>query len=171
MEQVKILLAEDDANLGLLLKEYLVAKGYDTTLCEDGDKAYDEFLKNPYDLCIFDIMMPHRDGFTLAKDIRLINSEIPIIFLTAKSMKEDVLEGFKLGADDYMTKPFSMEELLVRIEAVLRRTSGVKNENTQEEFKLGRFLFDSKKQFLQDGDVTTKLTTKESELIKFWSVI
>ncbi|PCH70382.1 MAG: DNA-binding response regulator [Bacteroidales bacterium] len=166
MEQVKILLAEDDANLGLLLKEYLVAKGYNTTLCEDGDKAYDEFLKNPYDLCIFDIMMPHRDGFTLAKDIRLINSEIPIIFLTAKSMKEDVLEGFKLGADDYMTKPFSMEELLVRIEAVLRRTSGVKNENTQEEFKLGRFLFDSKKQFLQDGDVTVKLTTKESELLK-----
>ncbi len=166
MEQVKILLAEDDANLGLLLKEYLVAKGYDTTLCEDGDKAYDEFLKNPYDLCIFDIMMPHRDGFTLAKDIRLINSGIPIIFLTAKSMKEDVLEGFKLGADDYMTKPFSMEELLVRIEAVLRRTSGAKSENTQEEFKLGRFLFDSKKQFLQDGEVTTKLTTKESELLK-----
>ncbi|MFA9372136.1 MAG: response regulator transcription factor [Labilibaculum antarcticum] len=166
MEQVKILLAEDDANLGLLLKEYLIAKGYNTTLCEDGDKAYDEFLKNPYDLCIFDIMMPHRDGFTLSKDIRLINSEIPIIFLTAKSMKEDVLEGFKLGADDYMTKPFSMEELLVRIEAVLRRTSGVKSENTQEEFKLGRFLFDSKKQFLQDGDVTTKLTTKESELLK-----
>ncbi|BAX80578.1 response regulator transcription factor RprY [Labilibaculum antarcticum] len=166
MEQVKILLAEDDANLGLLLKEYLIAKGYNTTLCEDGDKAYDEFLKNPYDLCIFDIMMPHRDGFTLSKDIRLINSEIPIIFLTAKSMKEDVLEGFKLGADDYMTKPFSMEELLVRIEAVLRRTSGVKSENTQEEFKLGRFLFDSKKQFLKDGDVTTKLTTKESELLK-----
>lgn len=166
MEQVKILLAEDDANLGLLLKEYLVAKGYDTTLREDGDKAYDEFLKNPYDLCIFDIMMPHRDGFTLAKDIRLINSEIPIIFLTAKSMKEDVLEGFKLGADDYMTKPFSMEELLVRIEAVLRRTAGGKNENTQEEFKLGRFLFDSRKQFLQDGENTIKLTTKESELLK-----
>jgi DNA-binding response OmpR family regulator len=166
MEQVKILLAEDDANLGLLLKEYLIAKGYNTTLSEDGDKAYDEFLKNPYDLCIFDIMMPHRDGFTLSKDIRLINSEIPIIFLTAKSMKEDVLEGFKLGADDYMTKPFSMEELLVRIEAVLRRTSGVKSENTQEEFKLGCFLFDSKKQFLKNGDVTTKLTTKESELLK-----
>jgi DNA-binding response OmpR family regulator len=166
MEQVKILLAEDDANLGLLLKEYLVAKGYNTTLCEDGDKAYDEFLKNPYDLCIFDIMMPHRDGFTLAKDVRLINSEIPIVFLTAKSMKEDVLEGFKLGADDYMTKPFSMEELLVRIEAVLRRTTGVKSENTQEEFKLGRLLFDSKKQFLKDGDSTVKLTTKESELLK-----
>ncbi|RKD96098.1 response regulator transcription factor RprY [Marinifilum flexuosum] len=166
MEQVKILLAEDDANLGLLLKEYLIAKNYNTTLCEDGDKAYDEFLKNPYDLCIFDIMMPHRDGFTLAKDIRLINSEIPIIFLTAKSMKEDVLEGFKLGADDYMTKPFSMEELLVRIEAVLRRTSGVKPENNQEEFKLGRYTFDAKKQYLVDGDETIKLTTKESELLK-----
>ncbi|NOU61650.1 response regulator transcription factor [Marinifilum caeruleilacunae] len=166
MEQVKILLAEDDANLGLLLKEYLIAKNYNTTLCEDGDKAYDEFLKNPFDLCIFDIMMPHRDGFTLAKDIRLINSEIPIIFLTAKSMKEDVLEGFKLGADDYMTKPFSMEELLVRIEAVLRRTAGVKPENNQEEFKLGRYTFDAKKQYLVDGDNTIKLTTKESELLK-----
>lgn len=166
MEQVKILLAEDDANLGLLLKEYLIAKNYNTTLCEDGDKAYDEFLKNPYDLCIFDIMMPHRDGFTLAKDIRLINSEIPIIFLTAKSMKDDVLEGFKLGADDYMTKPFSMEELLVRIEAVLRRTSGVKPENSQEEFKLGRYTFDARKQHLFDGDNTIKLTTKESELLK-----
>lgn len=166
MEQVKILLAEDDANLGLLLKEYLIAKNYNTTLCEDGDKAYDEFLKNPYDLCIFDIMMPYRDGFTLAKDIRLINSEIPIIFLTAKSMKEDVLEGFKLGADDYMTKPFSMEELLVRIEAVLRRTAGVKSENNQEEFKLGRYTFDAKKQHLIDGDTTIKLTTKESELLK-----
>ena len=166
MEQVKILLAEDDANLGLLLKEYLVAKGYNTTLCEDGDKAYDEFLKNPYDICIFDVMMPHRDGFTLAKDIRLINSEIPIIFLTAKSMKEDVLEGFKLGADDYMTKPFSMEELIVRIEAVLRRMGGNKTENNQEEFRLGRLKFDSKKQLLIDGDKTIKLTTKESELLR-----
>jgi DNA-binding response OmpR family regulator len=166
MEQVKILLAEDDANLGLLLKEYLVAKSYATTLCEDGDKAYDEFLKNPYDICIFDIMMPHRDGFTLAKDIRLINSEIPIIFLTAKSMKEDVLEGFKLGADDYMTKPFSMEELIVRIEAVLRRTTGLKQENPQEEFKLGKYTFDSRKQHLIDGENSIKLTTKESELLK-----
>lgn len=166
MEQVKILLAEDDANLGLLLREYLIAKNYNTTLCEDGDKAYDEFLKHPYDICIFDIMMPHRDGFTLAKDIRLINSEMPIIFLTAKSMKEDVLEGFKIGADDYMTKPFSMEELLLRIEAVLRRTTGIKTEITQDEYKLGRFTFDSKKQFLQDGEKTIKLTTKESELLK-----
>ena len=164
-KEIKVLLAEDDVNLGLLLKEYLVAKGYNTTLCEDGDKAYDAFLKNPFDICIFDVMMPHRDGFTLAKDIRLINSEIPIIFLTAKSMKDDVLEGFKLGADDYMTKPFSMEELLVRMEAVLRRSGG-KQERQKEEFKLGRFLFDSKKQLLHDSDKTIKLTTKESELLK-----
>jgi len=164
--EVKILLAEDDANLGLLLKEYLVAKGYNTTLCEDGDKAYDEFLKTPYDICLFDVMMPFRDGFTLARDIRLINSQMPIIFLTAKSMKDDVLEGFKLGADDYMTKPFSMEELLLRIEAVLRRTKGLKAEQEKEVFELGKFTFDSKKQFLSDGEKTTKLTTKESELLK-----
>ncbi len=165
MGKIKILLAEDDANLGMLLKEYLIAKGYDTVLCEDGDRAYDEFTENSYNLCIFDVMMPNRDGFTLAKDIRLINSKIPIIFLSAKSMKEDVLEGFKLGADDYMTKPFSMEELLMRIEAILRRTSGGL-ESYQEDFKLGRLIFDSKKQQLVDGDNVIKLTTKESELLK-----
>jgi len=164
--EVKILLAEDDANLGLLLKEYLVVKGYNTTLCVDGDKAYDEFLKKPYDICLFDVMMPFRDGFTLARDVRLINSQMPIIFLTAKSMKEDVLEGFKIGADDYMTKPFSMEELLLRIEAVLRRTKGSPIEIEKEVFELGRFTFDSKKQYLNDGEKTVKLTTKESELLK-----
>ena len=99
-EKIKILLAEDDTNLGMLLKEYLRAKGFDTILCEDGDAAYEAFLNQPFDLCIFDVMMPKRDGFTLAKDVRQINSEIPIIFLTAKNMKEDVLEGFKIGADD-----------------------------------------------------------------------
>jgi DNA-binding response OmpR family regulator len=164
--EVKILLAEDDANLGLLLKEYLVVKGYNTTLCVDGDKAYDEFLKKPYDICLFDVMMPFRDGFTLARDVRLINSQMPIIFLTAKSMKEDVLEGFKIGADDYMTKPFSMEELLLRIEAVLRRTKGSPIEIEKEVFELGRFTFDSKKQYLNDGEKNVKLTTKESELLK-----
>lgn len=106
-EKIKILLAEDDTNLGMLLKEYLRAKGFETVLCEDGEVAYEAFLNQPFDICILDVMMPKKDGFTLAKEIRQINSEIPIIFLTAKNMKEDVLEGFKLGADDYMSKPFA----------------------------------------------------------------
>ncbi len=165
-ENIKILLAEDDKNLGLLLKEYLFAKGFETILCEDGDEAYAAFLKGTFDICIFDVMMPKKDGFTLAKDIRLVNADVPIVFLTAKSLKEDVLEGFKLGADDYMTKPFSMEELLVRIEAVLRRTASNKQEIQQDTFKLGTLTFDSKKQILIHEDKTIKLTTKESELLR-----
>jgi len=118
-KKVKLLLAEDDENLGLLLKEYLIAKGYETDLYPDGEAAYKGFTKHqPYSLCILDIMMPKKDGISLAKDIRLLNMDVPIIFLTAKNMKEDVLEGFKIGADDYITKPFSMEELIFRIEAV-----------------------------------------------------
>ena len=112
-EKIKILLAEDDTNLGMLLKEYLRAKGFDTVLCEDGEVAHEAFLNQPFDLCIFDVMMPKKDGFTLAKEVRQINSEIPIIFLTAKNMKEDVLEGFKLGADDYMSKPSILKGLLI----------------------------------------------------------
>lgn len=165
-EKIKILLAEDDTNLGMLLKEYLRAKGFETVLCEDGEVAYEAFLNQPFDICILDVMMPKKDGFTLAKEIRQINSEIPIIFLTAKNMKEDVLEGFKLGADDYMSKPFSMEELLLRIEAVLRRSTGLKPEDEQEIFKIGKLTFNSKKQTLFDGEEEQKLTTKESELLK-----
>lgn len=165
-QKIRILLAEDDANLGMLLKEYLRAKGFDTVLCEDGELAYQAFQTQMFDLCIFDVMMPKKDGFTLARDIRQENSEIPIIFLTAKNMKEDVLEGFKLGADDYMSKPFSMEELLLRIEAVLRRSSGLKPEDEQEVFKVGKLTFNAKKQTLFDGDIETKLTTKESELLR-----
>lgn len=164
-EKVKILLAEDDENLGMLLREYLMAKGFDTDLVPDGAVAHDEFNKNKYDLCIFDVMMPKKDGFTLAKEIRLVNAEIPIIFLTAKSLKEDILEGFKLGADDYLTKPFSMEELLFRIEAILRRTSGTKTKE-QLTYNLGKYTFDTQKQTLSDADKTVKLTTKESELLK-----
>ena len=163
-EKIKILLAEDDTNLGMLLKEYLRAKGFETVLCEDGEIAYERFLNEPFDICIFDVMMPKKDGFTLAKEIRQINSEIPIIFLTAKSMKEDVLEGFKLGADDYMSKPFSMEELLLRIEAILRRVKGKKMKDIPF-YKLGNFLFDTQKQTLAIGDKVTKLTTKECELL------
>jgi two-component system, OmpR family, response regulator len=167
MEQkVKLLLAEDDENLGLLLKEYLVAKGFDATLFPDGEAAFKGFMKDHFDICILDIMMPKKDGFTLARDIRMVNSEIPVIFLTAKNLKDDVIEGFKLGADDYITKPFSMEELIFRIEAILRRTSQDSQNLTQQIYKLGRYTFDTRKQTLTNGEDVVKLTTKESDLLK-----
>ena len=162
MEQkTKLLLAEDDENLGLLLKEYLVAKGYDADLYPDGDAAYKGFMREHYDICILDIMMPKKDGFTLAKDVRIVNPDIPIIFLTAKNLKEDVLEGFKLGGDDYITKPFSMEELIMRIEAILRRTAQDSGAGAQQVFTVGKFTFDTRKQILSEGDNAVKLTTKE----------
>lgn len=169
-KKTRILLAEDDENLGLLLKEYLIAKGFDTELYPDGEAAYQGFMKSQFNLCILDVMMPKKDGFSLARDIRMVNTDIPVIFLTAKNMKEDVLEGFKLGADDYLTKPFSMEELIFRIEAILRRTEGEGQEGNQEVFKLGKYTFDSQKQTLTDGKETQKLTTKESELLRLLCV-
>jgi len=167
MEQkTKLLLAEDDENLGLLLKEYLIAKGFEADLYPDGEAAYKGFMREHYDICILDIMMPKKDGFTLAKDIRVVNTEIPILFLTAKNLKEDVIEGFKLGADDYITKPFSMEELIFRIEAILRRTAQESQASTQQIFTLGKYSFDTRKQILSDGEESVKLTTKESDLLK-----
>ena len=160
----KILLAEDDSNLGVLLCEYLQAKDYSADLAHDGEEAYNMFINDKYDLCIFDVMMPKKDGFTLAKEVRMANVEVPIVFLTARNVKEDILQGFKIGADDYLTKPFSMEELIMRIEAILRRTSG--ESPVLDVYKLGRFRFDTQKQQLIDGDNIIKLTTKESELLK-----
>ena len=165
-EKIRILLAEDDENLGSLLREYLQAKSYDTHWLTDGEKACKSFQKNKYEICILDIMMPVKDGFTLAREIRIIDPEVPIIFLTAKSMKDDVLEGFSIGADDYITKPFSMEELLFRIEAILRRTHGKGTQNKQTVFEIGRYRFDANKQVLALDEETHKLTTKESELLK-----
>jgi len=164
-EKVKILLCEDDENLGMLLREYLQTKGYDADLQPDGEAGYKAFTKNKYDLCVFDVMMPKKDGFALAADIRNINSEVPIIFLTAKSMKEDILQGFKLGADDYLSKPFSMEELLSRIESILRRVKGKKVKDIVV-FTIGGFVFDAQKQVLTFDGETKKLTTKESELLR-----
>ena len=163
-EKLKIFFCEDDENLGMLLREYLQAKGYVTDLFSDGEAGYKGFTKGKYDLCVLDVMMPKKDGFTLAQEIRSINPDIPIIFLTAKTMKEDILEGFKIGADDYLTKPFSMEELLLRIEAILRRVKGKKMKDIPF-YKLGNFLFDTQKQTLAIGDKVTKLTTKECELL------
>ena len=163
-ETIKILLCEDDENLGMLLREQLQAKGYSTVLCPDGEQGFKEFTKNKYDIAVLDVMMPKKDGFTLAQDIRQANADLPIIFLTAKTLKEDILEGFKIGADDYITKPFSMEELVFRVEAILRRVRGKKTKESTL-YHIGKFVFDTQKQLLTIGDQQTKLTTKVNELL------
>jgi two-component system OmpR family response regulator len=165
MSNVKILLAEDDSNLGKLLKNYLTAKNYETSLFINGNFALDAISKESFDLCILDIMMPEMDGLTLAKEIRLTNEEMPIIFLTAKNQKEDIIEGFKSGADDYVTKPFSMEELLYRIEAILRRTIQPAINKQSELYNIGSYTFDPLNQLLTIKEEKIKLTTKESELL------
>ncbi len=159
-----ILLCEDEESLGMLVREYLQAKGYDAELFLDGESGYKAFMKGKYDMCLLDVMMPRMDGFALAREIRMINAEVPIIFLTAKNLKDDILEGFKLGADDYLTKPFSMDELVYRMEAILRRVKG-KNQRTATRYQLGQFTFDTQRQVLTIGDKQTKLTTKECELL------
>ena len=165
-EKVKVLLAEDDKNLGTILKSYLEAKGYPATLCVNGQDAFLEFNKNKYDFCIVDVMMPVKDGFTLAKEIRNIDKQVPILFLTAKSMQQDKLKGFEIGADDYLTKPFSMEELLARMEAILRRSSKEDDEPENDTYELGKMEFNFVRQTLSMGKEEVKLTSKEAALLK-----
>ena len=162
--KLHILLCEDEESLGMLVREYLQAKGYDAELFLDGEAGYKAFMKGKYDMCLLDVMMPKMDGFALAREIRLVNAEVPIIFLTAKNLKDDILEGFKLGADDYLTKPFSMDELVYRMEAILRRVRG-KNQRAVTTYQLGKFSFDTQRQVLTFGERQTKLTTKECELL------
>jgi len=169
MEEIKpkILLVEDETNLGTLLKDYLNVKGFETVLCTDGQQGFDTFAKQKFDLCILDIMLPVKDGFTLAKEIRQADKHIPIIFLTAKSLPDDKIEGFRSGADDYLTKPFNMEELLFRIKAILKRASTVPGVNDEEgNFIIGDYTFDATKQLLKHGSEERKLTSKESELLR-----
>ena len=166
MDNIKVLIVEDDPNLGQILSEYLNLKGLETTLCEDGEEGLHAYNRGAFDLCILDIMMPKKDGFTLAQDIRNKDKTIPIIFLTAKSMKEDTIKGLKIGADDYMTKPFSMEELLLRIQAVMRRTGNNNDQQQATELKVGKFIFDTNKQQLVENGEITKLTTKEAGLLR-----
>jgi DNA-binding response OmpR family regulator len=162
-----ILLAEDDPNLGLLLAEFLKKKGYEVAWAHDGDQALDLFVKGHFDLCVFDVMMPKKDGFSLAKDIRATHLDVPIIFLTAKSMEEDTLQGFKVGADDYLTKPFSMDVLVARMEAVLRRTHTDKSlPALADEIALGDFLYYPAKLRLVFQGKEQKFTPKENELMK-----
>jgi DNA-binding response OmpR family regulator len=162
----RIILAEDDSNLGTLLRNYLVAKNYDTTLFMSGRSALESFSPGMYDLCILDIMMPEMDGLALAKAIRNIEPSIPIVFLTAKNQEEDIIEGFRTGADDYITKPFSMEELLYRIEAIFRRTGVPVIRKDDDLYNIGEYLFDKKRQLLLFNDQKINLTTKESELLE-----
>ncbi len=168
MDNAKILITEDDPNLGQILSEYLQMKGFETVLCPDGEEGGKTFAREDFDLCILDLMMPKKDGFTLASEIRQKDEDTPIIFLTAKSMQEDVLKGFKVGGDDYITKPFSMEELLVRIKAVLKRTGTSKEDEFPREFKLDdlTYYYTENRLVKQDGEI--KLTTKENELMKIF---
>ncbi len=164
--KIKVLLAEDDPNLGSLLKTYLEAKGFPTHLCINGQTAFDVFKTNDFDFCIVDVMMPVKDGFSLVKDIRKFDKKVPIMFLTAKNMQEDKLKGFQIGADDYITKPFSMEELLMRMEAILRRTQDAEKQNSVDNFfTIGKYTFDYNRQILTFGGIEQKLTSKETELL------
>ena len=163
-KEMKILLVEDDENLGSITCDYLNAKGYDCTWEKDGELGYQVFTNHTFDIVILDVMMPVKDGFSTAKDIRGIDKQVPIVFLTAKSMKEDTLKGFEIGADDYITKPFNMEELIARINAIVKRTSK-ETENHFDDLSIGNFTFNPKMQLLTIEDKTFNLTTKECDLL------
>jgi len=166
--QKRILLVEDDPNFGSVLKDYLSLNEYDVTLAKNGMEGFEKFKKDNYHLCILDVMMPYEDGFTLAKEIRERNKEVPIIFLTAKAMKEDVLKGYKVGADDYLNKPFDSEVLLMKINAImLRKVKDSIADSATFEFKIGGFDLNSKLRFLSFGtDEAVKLSPKENELLR-----
>lgn len=164
--KIKVLIAEDDPFIGMITKECFETRGFEVCLCEDGNDAFEHYkIFNP-NICIFDVMMPFKDGFTLAEEIRAIDQNIPILFLTAKSLKEDVIKGFKIGADDYVKKPFSVEELIARVDAILRRSGNVLHQEVQQSiFTIGELSFDSDFQILKTKDEEIKLTDKESGIL------
>ena len=162
---LKILLVEDDLNFGPFLQTYLTAKGYPCSLFRNGSEALDAFLTGEYNFCITDVMMPVKDGFTLAKEIRKRNTSIPILFISAKNMEEDRLQGFQVGGDDYITKPFSVEELTFRIQAILRRVEITKQQERLV-FPIGRLKFDYEQQVIVTPDQQIKLTPKEGDLLR-----
>lgn len=172
MGSKKILLVEDDPNFGTVLKDYLALNDYNVTHAKDGIDGLIMFKNGEYDLCILDVMMPRKDGFSLAQDIRVTNKEIPIIFLTAKTLKEDVLRGYQVGADDYLNKPFDSEVLLHKIKAILQRKENEKSSDSDEfEFKIGGFDFNSKLRHLSfKGEEAQKLSPKESKLLRMLAV-
>jgi len=169
-DKLKILLAEDDLNLGVLLVDYLEAEGFDVKLCKDGELALKAFNNHSFDLCLLDVMMPKMDGFSLAKEIRAKDKKMPMIFITAKSLKEDKLKGYGLGADDYITKPFDEEELLWKIKAVIRRMPDNKTESTPEIIYLGNYSFDHTNQSLTLGVQMKRITEKECDILNYLSL-
>ena len=165
----RVLVVEDDKNLGKVLTDYLTSKNYLVQLAEDGEIGFDFFTNNDYDIIILDVMMPKKDGFSLAKDIRKMNKDIPIIFLTAKSHKENIIKAFNLGADDYLTKPFSFEELLLRMDAILKRTIKIDKIELDDNFIIGSYTFHHNQNLLISSSGTNyKLTTKENDLLKLF---
>ena len=166
-QPIKILLLEDDANLGSLIEEHLCLQGYQVVLCVDGEEGLKRYAGNQFDLCLVDVMMPKLDGFAFAENVRCRDAEIPIMFLTARSLKEDKIKGFKIGCDDYLTKPFSIEELLLRIQAILKRThNGTTERSLPTPFQLGKYVFDYRRQLLVLKSKQYKLTFKEAELLR-----
>src|SRR6185295_13885484 len=166
MVKTKILLVEDDPNFGSVLKNYLELNDYEVKLCTDGFLGYDAFVTGSYDICILDVMMPRKDGFTLAKEIREKNAYVPIIFLTAKTMKDDMLTGFKVGADDYITKPFDSEVLLYKIKAVLKRSNDRNADPSQKEFDIGAYHFNYDHRVVIKNGKEQRLSPKEADLLK-----
>jgi DNA-binding response OmpR family regulator len=169
-ERLNILLAEDDLNLGILLVDYLETEGFDVKLCKDGELALKAFHSKSYDLCLLDVMMPKLDGFSLAKEIRLKNKNIPILFVTAKSLKEDKLKGYGLGADDYITKPFDEEELLWKIKAIIRRMQEKQPEDKPSLVLIGKYVFDYNNQSLTISGKAKRITEKESDILRYLSM-
>ncbi|GDX52944.1 DNA-binding response regulator [Bacteroidota bacterium] len=168
-QKLKILLAEDDLNLGMLLVDYLESENFSLKLCKDGEVALKAFQSNEYDLCLLDVMLPKLDGFSLAKEIKKKDKKIPVIFITAKSLREDKLKGYDLGADDYITKPFDEEELLWKIKAVIRRIPENKAITKIEIVSIGKYIFDYIKQSLTINGNTKRITERESDILNYLS--
>lgn len=165
----KILLCEDDANLGMVLKNYLELNDFDVTLERDGRLGLAAFQREKFDICLLDVMMPNMDGFTVAEEIRDINPDVPLFFLSAKTMKEDIIQGYKLGADDYITKPFDSEVLLLKIRAILKRNEEIHKEEARTEYDLGKYHFNPRLRELTISGKTQTLSPKENELLKMLS--
>jgi DNA-binding response OmpR family regulator len=168
-EKLRILLAEDDLNLGILLVDYLETEGFEVKLCKDGEMALKAFQTESFDLCLVDVMMPKLDGFSLAREIKTKDQNIPLIFITARSLKEDKLKGYDLGADDYVTKPFDEEELLWKIKAVIRRIPENKTEKRTEIISIGKYIFNPQNQSLTFANKTKRITEKESVILQYLS--